>query len=107
MRGNTNEENVDRKGLERLAQSISRYLGPEETLRFGTGRDHSEEFRFETSRPLGGGWVLKELWKQLAMDKVLEKLLEERTFQSPVERTIFALVANRALAPTGPLQGRA
>ncbi|MBE0467659.1 MAG: IS1634 family transposase, partial [Candidatus Desulforudis sp.] len=93
------EEHVDRQGLERLARSISRYLGPEETLRFESSRDHGEEFRFETSKPLGGAWVLHELWKQLAVDQVLKKLLKERKFQSPVERAIFALVANRALSP--------
>jgi hypothetical protein len=47
----------------------------------------------------GGAWVLQELWKQLAVDQVFNKLLKARKFQSPVERAIFALVANRALAP--------
>lgn len=93
------EENVDRQGLERLARSISRYLGPEATLRFESSRDHGEAFRFETSKPLGGAWVLQELWQQLAVDQILKKLLKERKFQNPVERAVFALVANRALAP--------
>lgn len=92
-------ENVDRAGLERLARSICRYLGPDELLRFEARRDYGTEFGFESSKPFGGAWVLQGLWKHLGVDRILTQLLKERKFQSPVERTIFALVANRALAP--------
>jgi len=95
------EEDVDREGLKRLVRSIARFLGPEEAARVeAQGVDN---LTFIASRPLGGAWVLEQLWKKLGIDRVLGKLLAKRNFQSPVERAIFAMVANRALAPMSKL----
>ncbi|MDP3062085.1 MAG: IS1634 family transposase, partial [Chloroflexota bacterium] len=53
--------------------------------------------------PLGGAWVLDRLWRRLGIGKAIERLLVEHHYQSPVERALFALVANRALAPMSKL----
>jgi len=45
-------------------------------------------------------WFLDRLWHRLGLREVLEHLLEARRFQVSAERLIFALVANRALAPS-------
>ncbi|TYL15655.1 IS1634 family transposase ISDha9 [Moorella thermoacetica] len=48
--------------------------------------------------------MLNELWNQLGINRVLAGLLAKRKFQAPVERTIFAMVANRALNPANKLK---
>jgi len=96
------EESLDKETLRRLARSVSRFLGPEGALKaeaeMGDG-----ELRFLGGKPLGGAWALDQLWKKLGIGKVMERLLAEHQYQSPVERALFALVANRALAPKSKL----
>ena len=92
------EEYVDKAALKRLVESINRYLGPEEALKSASG-----PLPFLSSRPMGGAWVLEKLWSKLGIKAVLEKLLQERKFDTPVERAILAMVANRALAPKSKL----
>lgn len=95
------EENVDREALKRLVASISRFLSPEEMLK--AQASGGSPLQFLSSRPLGGAWALQELWSQLGIEGVLKKLLQRRHFRTPVERAIFAMVANRALAPSSKL----
>ncbi|NLI92036.1 MAG: IS1634 family transposase [Peptococcaceae bacterium] len=96
-------EDVDREGLKRLVNSIGRFLGPEEALKAQVQLGESKTLRFKASRPLGGAWVLNHLWHKLKIDDTLKKLLKSRNFQMPVERAIFAMVANRALNPSSKL----
>jgi hypothetical protein len=57
---------------------------------------------FAESRPLGGAWLLDGLWRQLRIDALLRRLVG--SLRDPVvERVLFALVANRALAPSSKL----
>nr|WP_243138155.1 IS1634 family transposase [Heliorestis acidaminivorans] len=56
-----------------------------------------------TSKDLGGSWFLDQLWKRIGVDKALMNIIEDRQFRTPVERTIFAMVANRALNPSSKL----
>jgi len=57
----------------------------------------------EYHRRLGGTWLLDGLWKRLGIDKVLRRLLARRGYTTPVERLVFAMVANRALEPSSKL----
>ncbi|QGP92382.1 IS1634 family transposase ISDha15 [Neomoorella glycerini] len=98
------EEDVDREALVRLVKSITRFLGPEEALRTQAELNGSAPLTFVSSRPIGGAWVLNELWNQLGINRVLAGLLAKRKFQAPVERAIFAMVANRALNPASKLK---
>ena len=96
------EDQLDRAGLERLAGSINRYLGIEQPVAVGDpGRDGDGPMglRPVASRPAGGGWLLDGIWGQLEIDKTLKKLLTGRRLDTSVERVLFMLVANRALAP--------
>lgn len=99
------EEAVDKEALRRLVRSISRFLGPEEALRqeAEAGAAQGRPLSFKESRPLGGGWVLDALWRQLGIDAAIAKVVGERAFRTPVERAIFAMVANRALSPRSKL----
>lgn len=97
------EDEVDRSVLERLIQSISRYLTPEAALQAQNTIGDTAEFLFQSSKRLGGSWMLHQLWKKLGMDAILEKLFSDRNHQSSIERLIFSMVANRALNPSSKL----
>ena len=50
------EDQIDRAILERLVQSISRFLSPEEALRAQEGIGEAADFLFKASKRLGGAW---------------------------------------------------
>ncbi len=89
------EDELDREALARLVRSISRFLEPGEQLAAAA----SEELRFLESRPFGGGYLLDALWRRLGIEAALVRLARGRRLSAAVERLIFALVCNRALAP--------
>src|SRR5690606_25168919 len=93
---------LDLDALRRLIHSISRFLGPEEALAAQSAIDHPE-LRFVTSKPLGGAWALDQLWREVQIDQVVERLAERRALRTPVERAIFAMVASQALSPQSKL----
>jgi hypothetical protein len=94
------EDELDVEGLRRLARSIRRYTDPGEE----DGRiEPAEGLEAVGSRPLGGAWLLDALWRRLGVAEALRGLLGPRRFATDVERVLFALVANRALAPCSKL----
>lgn len=92
------EDELDKEALKRLARSIGRFLSPEDALEAEAG-----PLKFLSSAPMGGAYVLDRLWRELKIDEALEKLLAGRKYSTPVERAIFSMVANRALAPSSKL----
>ena len=96
------EDQVDKEALRRLMQSIARVLSPEEHAAVQMGVDIGS-VSIKTDKALGGVWVLEQLWEKLGIRTALERLLADRQFSTPVERAIFAMVANRALAPMSKL----
>jgi transposase len=93
------EDQLDRAALGRLVRSLSRVLEPEQALIATAPAD----LEFVRSVPLGGAWVLDGLWRQLGIDTAIERLLAERRLDPRAERLLFAMVANRALAPFSKL----
>jgi hypothetical protein len=49
--------------------------------------------------PYGDVYVLEALWTRLGIAEVIEESVGRRRFDFPVERALFAMVANRACAP--------
>jgi hypothetical protein len=92
------EDATNREALQRLAASITRFLDPEAALTAS-----ADGLSFTESRPLGGAWVLDALWSRLGIGKEMRRLLKGRRRDSAAERVLFALVANRALAPSSKL----
>ena len=90
------EEPGTREALERLVASVSRHLDP------GRARP-AEGLEFAESRPLGGTWVLDALWERLGIGPATRGLLKGRRLDPSAERVLFALTANRALAPSSKL----
>ena len=93
------EDQLDRAALARLVRSLSRVLEPEQAL-IATA---PAELEFVGSVPLGGAWALDGLWRQLGIDAAIERLLAARRLDPRAERLLFAMVANRALAPFSKL----
>lgn len=91
-------DSLDIEAIRRLVKSLCRFLSPEDALQVQAQMD-SQALRFVKSLPMGGAFVLRALWERLGLEKVLVQSLKSREFQSPVEWAIFAMVANRALAP--------
>lgn len=93
-------DQLDVKALKRLVRSMSRFLDPEDALR----QEHQDDaLQIISSRPSGGAYLLTELWKRLGINKCLKRILDGRFFTAPVADAIFAMVANRALAPSSKL----
>jgi hypothetical protein len=90
------EDQLDREALQRLVRSISRVLEPSEAL----AASAPEELAFVGSRPFGGAFVLDALWRRLGIGEALGRVARRRRVTRAVERLLFALVANRALAPS-------
>ncbi|MGH7758352.1 MAG: IS1634 family transposase [Candidatus Dormibacteria bacterium] len=86
-------DQVDPDALRRLAQSLRR-------LDQGQSQDGLEVV---SAKPLGGAHVLAALWERLGIRDQLKELLQEREFDSDMERVLFALVANRCLDPHSKL----
>ncbi|NLL89373.1 MAG: IS1634 family transposase, partial [Firmicutes bacterium] len=91
------------EGLERFADSIFRFLDSESLASLPHQGRANAPFEFVGSRQLGGTWLLDGMWDRLGIRKTLEKLLAKRNYSMPVERMLFAMVANRALNPSSKL----
>jgi hypothetical protein len=97
------EDRLDVEGLRRLVASINRYLGEDDDAAVALLGTEAGPLTVESSRPLGASWLLDGLWKLLGLDTALSCCIGRRRFRIDIERTIFALVANRAIAPTSKL----
>jgi hypothetical protein len=93
------EDQLDVAGIRRLVDALSRLLAPADALAAAAPAGLS----FLESRPLGGAWLLDGLWRRLRIDTVLRPLVGSSRREVDVERVLFALVANRALAPSSKL----
>lgn len=96
------EDHLDRTAVTRLVASLSKLLDPADVLTATAG----SELTFVESRPYGGVYVLDALWRRLRLDTIVGKLLQGprgRPRDPAAERVLFALVANRALAPSSKL----
>jgi Transposase DDE domain len=93
------EDANNRAALQRLVASVTRFLDPDQALAAQAG----EGLAFVESRPLGGIWALDGLWHRLGIDQTMRRLLAGRRLDPSAERVLFALVANRALAPSSKL----
>jgi hypothetical protein len=94
------EDAESREGLERLVRSLTRYLRPGEAEMLAPPLP---DFSFTESRPMGGAYVLDGLWHSLGISDTVTRLLRSRRRDRRAERTLFALVAGRALCPSSKL----
>lgn len=86
-------EQLDQAALQRLAGSILRVFSGAEALAT------EPEVELLDAWPYGGLYVLEALWRELELDTVIGEQARCRGTRQPVERALFAMVANRALEP--------
>jgi len=99
--GRADELDVDQ--LRRLAASILRVV-PDETVPSAAAIAAGDaDIRIRDSWPYGGGYLLEQLWKELDIAAVLKGCAKDAGTKQPFERALFAMVANRALAPYSKL----
>jgi len=96
-------DQLDTDAVHRLIRSLSRYLPAEETRELQEQLGQDWPFEFLGSRQLGGSALLDGLWARLGVGRVVKDLLRHRQYEIPVERLLFGMVADRALAPSSKL----
>jgi len=93
------EDELDKDSVKRLVTGLSRLLDPADAV----AATAPGELSVSGSRPLGGTHVLDGIWRQLGLDTVIRGQLAGRKLDPRVERVLFALTANRALAASSKL----
>ena len=93
-------DQLDVAALKRLVNSLCRFLDPEDALKL---QSQTGSLKFVTSKPYGGAYLLKHLWERLNIKSCFEQSLKNREFTAPIAEALFAMVANRALAPASKL----
>lgn len=94
--GRTDDPQVVER-LRRLARSILRRCSPEEIV----AEDPS--WKVIDAWPYGSVYVLERLWKLLGIAEIVGRKARGTKMSFDVERALFAMVANRALAPCSKL----
>src|SRR3989440_692768 len=99
-------DQVDVEGLRRRAASINRRFGE------GEGPDAGADagvaagtlaLEVIDARTIGATWLLDGLWHQLDVGVAVRAATDARRFTTNMERVLFALVTNRAVAPMSKL----
>src|SRR5210317_2014990 len=93
-------DQLDVEALKRLIKSMSRFLTPEDSAQL---EHRDDDIKIISSRPAGGAHLLRSLWDRLRIDQCVRKALDQRSFTAPIAEALFAMVANRALAPSSKL----
>jgi hypothetical protein len=83
--------------LRKLARSILKRCAPEEIV------EQAPQWRLLNAWPFGALYVLEAIWKRLGIPDVLAEQLASRKVDFALERALFAMVANRACAPSSKL----
>lgn len=83
--------------LRKLAGNILRRCSPDDIVA------EMPDWRVMDAWPYGPLHVVQELWRRVGLDKIIKKLTRGRRFGFNVELAVFAMVANRALAPCSKL----
>jgi Transposase DDE domain len=92
------EDQLDRAAVERLAGSLGRLLGQGQQA-----AGAAPELAYAGSVGFGGTYLLDQLWRRLGIGQVMTAMLGRTRRDAATERVLFALVANRALAPSSKL----
>jgi Transposase DDE domain len=83
--------------LRQLARSILKRCAPEEIV------EQAQQWRLIDAWPFGALYVLEAIWHRLGIDEVIAQQLAYHKVDFAVERALFAMVANRACAPSSKL----
>jgi hypothetical protein len=93
-------EQLDIEAIKRLVNSLCRFIDPNDAVQL---KSQCDDLKFIRACPAGGAYLLRELWDRLNIGMRLKTVLKDRSFTAPIEQALFAMVANRALAPSSKL----
>jgi transposase len=99
-------DQVDVDGMRRLAASINKHFGDGEDPGVGVEAGlagGAAPLEVVDARPVGSTWLLDGLWHRLEVGAAVRAATDGRRFTVNMERVLFALVANRAVAPMSKL----
>jgi hypothetical protein len=99
-------DQVDVAGLRRLAASIAKHFGDGDALSDAAEAGAAvgaAPLEVLDARPVGATWLLDGLWHRLDVGAAVRAATDGRRFTTNMERVLFALVANRAVAPMSKL----
>ena len=97
-------EELDIDQLKRLVKSISRFLKPEDVLDAQVALEFDEpDIKWKTCKSYGGIYTLATLWAEFQFANILSKHLVQKSYRTPVIQAVFAMIANRCLAPKSKL----
>jgi len=97
-------DTLDIEQLKRLIKSISRFLPTEDAFETQVAiENRGRKLKWITCRSYGGVYLLDAFWRRLNFDDILRKRLSSRSFATPIVRAVFAMIANRCLAPSSKL----
>jgi hypothetical protein len=97
-------------GLRRLAASINRHFGDADAHDMGGEPGvaaGAAPLEVIDARPVGATWLLDGLWRRLEVAAAIRASTDARRFTTNMERVLFALVANRAIASMSKRRERA
>lgn len=83
--------------LRKLARSILRRISPEDLLTELPGWKLIDAWTY------GDVWALEQLWRRLGISSAITNRCRGRKTSYAIERALFAMVANRAVAPSSKL----
>lgn len=83
--------------LRKLARSILKRCAPEEIV------EQAPQWRLKNAWPYGALYVLEAIWHRLGIGEIIKQQLAYSKVDFAVERALFAMVANRACAPSSKL----
>jgi transposase len=83
--------------LRQLARSILKRCAPEDLI------EQAPQWRLINAWPFGALYVLEVIWQRLGLPEVIAEHLAPRKVAFSLERALFAMVANRACAPSSKL----
>lgn len=97
-------DDLDYEQLKRLVKSISRFLKPEDVLDAQVSLELDEsDIKWRSCKSFGGIFLLDQLWKRFRFSEILSGPIRETAHRTPILAAIFAMVANRCLAPSSKL----
>lgn len=97
-------EDLDVQQLKRLVKSISRFLKPEDVLDAQVALEFDQpDIKWKTCKSYGGIYLLATLWTKFHFAKILSKHIVQKSYRTPVIGAVFAMIANRCLAPSSKL----
>ena len=98
------KEEFDVDQLKRLVRSISRFLTPEDVIKAQAALEFNQpDIKWKSCRSYGGIYLLSNLWSKFRFAGILSKRISGKGFKTPITQAVFAMIANRCLAPKSKL----